>query len=101
MRCHTEFHPDQLGEIIKIDAPPLLSHARARALAGEAAAKRLAEPMLLGWYESASGRFSPQVECCDEEKPGWVVYAQSRGGEMAVEVGRGDYYFIFGEGALS
>lgn len=100
MRCHAEFHPDHLGETIKVESSPL-SYAQARELAGAAAAERLAEPMLLGWYESASGRFSPQVECCDEEKPGWIVYAQNRGGKVAVEVGRGDYYFIFGEGARS
>jgi len=100
MRCRTEFHPDQLGEIIKIEASPL-SYDRARELAGAAATERLTEPMLLGWYEPASGRHSPQVECCDEEKPGWIVYAQSRGGEVSVEVGRGDFYFIFGEGARS
>jgi hypothetical protein len=70
-----------------------LSQARETAL--EEARKRMTDPMLLGWYDSRTGAFSPQVECCSEEKPGWVVYAETRGGNLTVDVNEGAYYFIF------
>lgn len=51
--------------------------------------------MLLAWYEQEGGRFSPCVECCGEDEPAWVVYAKSRGGQLQVEVNKGEYIFIF------
>jgi hypothetical protein len=70
---------------------------RAREMALEEARKRMTDPMLLGWFDRATGAFSPQVECCSEEKPGWVVYAETRGGSLTIDVNDGDYYFIFGD----
>ena len=69
----------------------------ARRLAQDEARKRMKEPMLLGWYDRATGAFSPQVECCSDEKPGWVVYAETRGGSLTVDVNDGAYYFIYGD----
>lgn len=71
----------------------------ARNLAHRTAEKSLKDPMLLAWFDSKTGAFSPQVECCSEEKPGWVVYAESRGGDLTVDVNKGEFYFIFREGA--
>ncbi len=99
MVCKAEFSPEMLGSRIKIEAAPGVNFEEARELARRAAGQRLEQPMLLGWLEADSGRRSPAVECCDEDKPGWLVYCQSRGGEVAVEVGRGDYFFVFREGA--
>ncbi len=70
---------------------------RARELADHAAGERLREPMLLGWYNEASGEYSPRVECCSEEKPGWVVYAESRGGCLTVDINNGAFYFIYAD----
>jgi len=67
----------------------------ARAVAYGEAEKRMNAPMLLGWYARREGAFSPKVECCSDEKPGWVVYAESRGGSLTVDVNDGAYYFIY------
>jgi hypothetical protein len=53
--------------------------------------------MLLAWYEAKSGRFSPAVECCSETKPGWLVYAESRGGNIAIDINDQEYVFVYRE----
>ncbi|MFP3927402.1 MAG: AF1514 family protein [Desulfobacteraceae bacterium] len=68
---------------------------QAREIAYKTANERLKHPMLLGWYNDSTGEYSPRVECCSEEKPGWVVYAESRGGAFTVDVNDGEFYFIY------
>ncbi|MEN6441966.1 MAG: AF1514 family protein [Syntrophobacter sp.] len=87
---------DQLGPVIKIKRDGEdLSSAAARTIADAEAAKRSPDPMLLAWYEAASGQFSPRVECCNKKKPGWLVYAESRGGEIQVVINDLEYVFIY------
>lgn len=52
-------------------------------------------PMLLAWYDRRSGRFSPPVECCSEQKPGWIVYAETRGGDITIDINDEDFVFIY------
>ena len=54
------------------------------------------EPMLLSWFDKNAGKYSPQnVTCCTEDKPGWVEYARSRGGNFTVDINHEEYVFIF------
>lgn len=69
----------------------------ARLIADQKVHEMAADPMLLSWYEARSGRFSPQVECCSEKKPGWVVYAESRGGNITIDINNQEYVFIYGD----
>jgi hypothetical protein len=77
-----------------------LDFARARQIADRKAKELSQDPMLMAWYESSSGSFSPNVECCSEHKPGWVVYAESRGGHITIDINDEAYIFIYRE-ALS
>lgn len=72
-----------------------LDFDRAREIADQKARERSDDPMLMAWYEKKSGAFSPQVECCSEEKPGWLVYAQSRGGDTIVDINGEEYIFVY------
>lgn len=72
-----------------------LSFSDARERAESEARKRSSDPMLLAWYEGGTGRHSPTVECCSERKPGWLVYAEARGGDIVVDVNREEYVFVF------
>jgi hypothetical protein len=74
-----------------------LDFNNARLLADEKAKEVLANPMLMSWYDRSTGRFSPDVTCCSEDKPGWVVYAESRGGNMSVTVNDEQYVFIYAD----
>lgn len=76
---------------------PLADLAAARRIADQKASELASEPMLLAWYETKSGRFSPDVECCSETKPGWLVYAESRGGYIAIDINDQEYVFIYRE----
>ena len=72
-----------------------LDMAEAREIADRKAREWTENPMLLAWYEAKSGKFSPSVECCSEIKPGWVVYAESRGGNITIDINDEEYVFIY------
>jgi hypothetical protein len=74
-----------------------LDFNRARLLSDERANELVENPMLMSWYDRNTGRFSPDVTCCSEDKPGWVVYAESRGGNLSVTVNNEQYVFIYAD----
>lgn len=88
---------DMLPNPVAISGDNDMRLEQARDVAEQEARKHMADPMLLGWYDRRTGAFSPQVECCSDEKPGWVVYAETRGGSLTIDVNKGDYYFIYGD----
>ncbi|MGB8992200.1 MAG: AF1514 family protein [Desulfobaccales bacterium] len=75
------------------DAP--LDFSRARALADRRAREMGGEPMLLAWYDRATGAFSPQVTCCTDAKPAWLMYAESRGGDLIIDINDEAYVFVY------
>ena len=72
-----------------------LDFARARAIAGARARQEAADPMLLAWYDRGAGAFSPQVTCCGDAKPAWLIYAESRGGDLVIDINREAYVFVY------
>ena len=77
---------------------PRLNFAAAKAQADAAAAEALEEPICLSWYDRAQDRESPAhaSECHgDCEMPGYVEYAVTRGAELKVVVGDGDFVFCY------
>ena len=77
---------------VKIDNPDF--DETLRTVEGIARQKK-PEAMLLAWYDEASGTYSPAVECCSEEMPGWLVYAKSRGGNLIIDVNDEKLVFVF------
>jgi hypothetical protein len=74
--------------------------ATAKGLAYERAVQVLSEPMLLAWFDRNRGKYSPDVVCCDYDKPTWLVYAESRGGRISIDVNNLDYVFVYREGNI-
>jgi hypothetical protein len=72
-----------------------LDFVNAKAAADREAGKRSGDPMLLAWYDGRTGKFSPQVTCCGEDKPAWLIYAESRGGKMVIDINDEDYIFVY------
>jgi len=70
----------------------------AKAIADQRAKALTTDPVLLSWFDKKSSRFSPDVICCGTEKPTWLVYAESRGGRIAVDINDEDYVFVYREG---
>jgi hypothetical protein len=75
------------------DAP--LDFSRARAIADQRARKMGGDPMLLAWYDRGAGRFSPQVTCCGDDKPAWLIYAETRGGDLVIDINDEAYVFVY------
>lgn len=86
---------DVLSNPVSIYHGRPLDFAQAREIADQKARELGADPMLLAWYEAKSGKFSPPVECCSETKPGWIVYAESRGGAITIDINDEEYVFIY------
>lgn len=86
---------DVLTNPVLIYQAPPLDFDEARDIADRKAREMARDPMLLAWYEAKGGKFSPPVECCSEKKPGWVVYAESRGGNITIDINDEDYIFIY------
>ena len=86
--------------VVRLESEKPLAFEQARELASVEADKYLHEPMNLSWLDTIADRHYPNVECCQEDgKESWEIYAESRGGEIRVEIGS-DYIFIFREGSV-
>jgi hypothetical protein len=87
---------EMLQDPIDIDVAEVpLDFARARPIAEARARQEAADPMLLAWYDRGAGRFSPQVTCCSDDKPAWLIYAESRGGDLVIDINREAYVFVY------
>ena len=84
------------GNHIKIQVDQKeLSFARAKDIA-QAKAKELSnDPMLLSWYNGRNGDYFPKLECGARDKPVWIVFAESRGADIAININDGEYIFFF------
>ena len=71
----------------------------AKKIAEEKVESNSPSPMLLAWFNGMTGQFSPDVTCCGDEKPTWLVYAESRGADLSVNINGGQYVFVFLSGA--
>jgi len=72
-----------------------LDFGRAKKKADETVENLVGEAMLLAWYVARTGEYAPDIPCCQTDKPPWLAYAQSRGGNLAVVINNGDYVFIY------
>jgi len=60
------------------------------------ARQKLKEPLLLAWYDGVKRAGHPDVHECTD-KPGWMTYAENRGGELTIDVNNGMYVLIYSE----
>lgn len=78
---------------LRVQGP--LDFSQAQSLARRRALAVGGEPMLLAWFDRARGVFSPNITCCREDKPSWLTYAESRGGDIVISLNDCDYVFVF------
>jgi len=74
---------------------PDLEFASARDMAKQTAQERSQDAMLLSWCNRKTGEFYPRYDCGGHDKPAWVLFAESRGANLTVDVDDGDYVFMF------
>ena len=93
IRSNVDGYP---GRHIKIQADnPALDFESAKDIAKLKAKEVCDDPMLLSWYNRETGESYPNLECGPGDKPAWVTYAESRGGDLTVDVNQGQYVFIY------
>jgi hypothetical protein len=87
---------DYLGKHLefKIDNHDL-DFAEAMDIAKQKAKEICDDPMLLSWYQGKTGESYPNLECGPGDKPAWIVYAESRGGDLTININEGQYVFIY------
>ncbi len=74
---------------------PDLEFARAKEIATREARLRAANAMLLSWNDRKRKSSYPKFECGSRQRPAWIVYAESRGGNLTVDINDGEYTFIY------
>ena len=84
------------GKQVKLDVDESdVDFDRAREIAKQKAKEMCDDPMLLSWQNGDTGESYPDADCGPGDKPGWITYAESRGGDLTVDINRGRYVFIF------
>ena len=72
-----------------------LDFEQAKEIADRKAREISEDAMLIAWFDRARGTFSPPVECGGKEKPAWLVYAETRGANIVIDVNRETYVFVY------
>jgi len=80
--------------VLQVDTPDI-DFSTAREIAREAVQKTGADAMLLSWHNKKTGEFYPKTECGRDDRPPWVVFAESRGANLIVDINDGDFQFYF------
>jgi hypothetical protein len=91
---------DMLRDPIDVQvAEEPLDFPRAKAIADDRARQMDPDAMLLAWYNRQTGEYSPPVSCCGEDRPTWLIYAESRGGDLIIDLNREAYVFVYLRGS--
>lgn len=72
-----------------------LDFQTAKDIAKEKARETSNDPMLLAWYNGQTGDFYPKTQCGRLDKPAWIVYAESRGGDLTIDINDETFVFIY------
>ena len=72
-----------------------LGIAAATDLAKQKAKELSDDSMLLSWYCGKTGEYYPKTECGRSDKPPWIIFAESRGADIAININDGEYIFLF------
>jgi len=72
-----------------------LDYESAHDLANQKAKELTADPMLLSWYCGKTGDYYPKTECGPIDKPPWIIFAESRGADIAININDGEYIFLY------
>ena len=79
---------------LKTDNPEL-DFTEAKEIAKQKAKENSADPMLLSWFQGKTGESYPNLECGPGDKPAWIIFAESRGGDLTIDINEGQYVFIY------
>lgn len=75
-----------------------LDYATAHAIADVLSKKVARDAMLVAWFDGKNDVGYPAVQECTGDKPGWLAYAESHGGNLGVNINGGEFVFVFATG---
>jgi hypothetical protein len=84
-----------LDNPLNVSTADSLDFYAAKSIANKKAKERSSRPMLLSWFDKKSLRSSADQVCCVCQKPTWLVYAETRGGHITVNVNNEEYIFVY------
>ena len=79
---------------LQVDDPDL-DFATANGLAKENARARCKDAMLLSWCNGKTGEFYPKFECGYKKTPPWIIFAESRGANLYIDINDGEFVFVY------
>jgi len=72
-----------------------LDLAAASAVAKQKARALDRNAMMLSYHSAKTGEFWPNYECGGGGRPPWVVFAESRGYNLKIDINNGEYEFFY------
>lgn len=79
---------------LSIDDPDL-DLAAASALAKQKARALDRNAMMLSYHSTKTGEFWPTYDCGGQGRPPWIVFAESRGYNLKIDINKGEYEFFY------
>ena len=79
---------------LQVDDPDL-DLAAASALAKEKARSMDHNAMMLSYHSGKTGEFWPNYECGGGGRPPWIVFAESRGYNLKIDINDGQFEFFY------
>lgn len=74
---------------------PGLDLVEATALAKAKARDMDSNAMMLSYHSGKTGEFWPHHDCGGAGRPPWIVFAESRGYNLKIDINDGDYEFFY------
>ena len=74
---------------------PELDLASASALAKQKARAIDRNAMLLSYHSGKTGEYWPTYDCGGGDRPPWLVFAESRGYNLKIDINNGEYEFFY------
>lgn len=76
-------------------ADPELDMEKAGALAKEKARAMDPNAMMLSFHSNKTGEFWPNYECGGNGRPPWIIFAESRGYNLLIDINEGQFEFFY------
>jgi len=84
-----------IGQQIKIQIDTNLDFEDAKNIAKQKMKEICIDSMLLSWCNGKTGEFHPTIKCGSSDKPAWIIWAESRGGNYTIDINDGEWFFVF------
>lgn len=83
-------------DTVTIDiSDPDLNMTTARDMAKTKARDIDSNAMMLSYHSGKTGEFWPNYDCDGGGRPPWIVFAESRGYNLKIDINNGEYEFFY------